>query len=105
MKKRDLIISICLILAFTLTSFFPSLKIGFVNRDDNSYITENPLITELSWEKIKTIFSTSYMGHYHPLTLLSYSLEYLFFKLNPFVYHATNLILHLCNSLLVFWFI
>jgi tetratricopeptide (TPR) repeat protein len=45
------------------------------------------------------------MGHYHPLTLLSYALEYRFFKLNPFAYHLTNLILHLMNGLLVFWLI
>ena len=105
MKKRALIISICLILAVTFISFFPSLENDFVNRDDNLYVTNNSLITELSWENIKTIFSTSYMGHYHPLTLLSYSMEYLFFKLNPFIYHTTNLLLHLCNSLLVFWLI
>lgn len=105
MKKRNLLISIGLILAVTFTSYFPSLKNEFVNRDDNSYVTENPLIMELSWENIKTIFDTSYMGHYHPLTLLSFSIEYVFFKLNPFIYHATNLTLHLCNSLLVFWFI
>ena len=105
MKKRDLIISIGLILAITFISFFPSLKNDFVNWDDNSYVTENNLIMELSWETIKTIFNHFYMGHYHPLTLLSYSMEYLFFKLNPFIYHTTNLILHLCNSLLVLWLV
>ncbi len=59
----------------------------------------------MSWRNIETIFDSIYMGHYHPLTLLSYSLEYRFFKLNPFAYHLTNLILHLMNGLLVFWLI
>jgi len=102
MKKHIIVLSLYLILAITFFSFYPSLKYGFVNRDDNFYVTENPLIKELSWENIKTIFSHPFMGHYHPLTLLSNSLEYHFFKLNPLVYHLTNLILHLMNGLLVF---
>lgn len=102
MKKQQIILSICLILTITFISFSPSLKNDFANWDDNFYVTENPLIMELSWKSIKTIFNQYYMGHYHPLTLLSYSLEYYFFKLNPLVYHLTNLILHLMNGLLVF---
>jgi tetratricopeptide (TPR) repeat protein len=42
---------------------------------------------------------------YLPLTILSYAVEYHFFGLAPAVYHATSLILHLGNCLLVFWFI
>jgi tetratricopeptide (TPR) repeat protein len=104
-KRREIIISICLILTITFVSFLPSLKNDFINWDDNQYVTENVTITDLSWENIKTIFSHFYMGHYHPLTLLSYSIEFEFHKLNPFIYHTTNLILHLFNSLFVFWLI
>jgi tetratricopeptide (TPR) repeat protein len=32
-------------------------------------------------------------------------MEFYFFKLNPLAYHTTNLLLHLINSLLVFWLI
>ncbi len=101
-KKHQIILSICLILTVTFISFSPSLENDFVNWDDDSYVTENPLIMELSWSSIKGIFSQYLMGHYHPLTLLSYALEFHFFKLNPFAYHLTNLILHLMNALLVF---
>jgi protein O-mannosyl-transferase len=102
MKNHKIILSLCLILALPSISLFPSLKNDFVNWDDPQYVTENKMITELSWRNIETIFDSTTMGHYHPLTLLSYSLEYRFFKLNPFVYHLTNLILHLLNGLLVF---
>jgi len=37
--------------------------------------------------------------------MLSFAMEYHFFQLNPFVYHLTNLILHLMNCLLAFWMI
>jgi len=103
MKNHKIILSLCLILAIPAISFFPCLKNDFLNWDDQQYVTENKMITELSWRSIETIFDSIYMGHYHPLTLLSYALEYRFFKLNPFAYHLTNLILHLMNGLLVFW--
>jgi len=103
MKNHKIILSLCLILAIPAISFFPCLKNDFLNWDDPQYVTENKMITELSWRNIETIFDSIYMGHYHPLTLLSYALEYRFFKLNPFAYHLTNLILHLMNGLLVFW--
>jgi len=103
MKNHKIILSLCLILAIPSISLFPSLKNDFINWDDQQYVTENKMIMEWSWRSIETIFDSIYMGHYHPLTLLSYALEYRFFKLNPFAYHLTNLILHLMNGLLVFW--
>lgn len=105
MKNYKIILSLCLILAIPSISFFPCLKNDFLNWDDPQYVTENKMIMEWSWRSIETIFDSIYMGHYHPLTLLSYALEYRFFKLNPFAYHLTNLILHLINGLLVFWLI
>ena len=105
MKNHKILFSLCLVLALPSISFFPCLKNDFINWDDPQYVTENKTITELSWRNIKTIFSSFYMEHYHPLTLLSFALEYRFFKLNPFAYHLTNLILHLLNTLLVFWLI
>jgi len=104
-KKYEIPVSIGLILIITFLSFLPSLKNDFVNWDDPQYVTENRTLTNPSWENIKTIFGSFYMGHYHPLTLLSYLLEYQFFELNPSAYHTTNLILHIFNSLLIFWVI
>ncbi len=104
-RKSKIILSLCLLLAISTLSFLPCLKNDFINWDDRQYVTENRLIMEWSGGNIETIFDSFYMGHYHPLTLLSYSLEYRFFKLNPLIYHLTNLILHLMNGLLVFLFI
>jgi len=104
-KKFKIIISIWLILIITFVAFFPSLKNEFTNWDDNEYVTENADIQNLSGRNIKKIFSSFYTGIYCPLTVLSYSVEYHFFKLNPYVYHSTNLNLHLLNTALVFWLI
>lgn len=72
--------------------------------DDNRYVYENPLIQSLSWSTLKAIFSTSILGTYGPLHLLSYSLDYLLWGLNPAGYHLQNLLLHTANGLLGYYF-
>ncbi len=90
--------------------YFKSLNNQFISSwDDNVYVTENPIIKSFHGDSIP--FSINYYfrnfigGNYHPLTMLSYSIEYSKFKLNPKPYHITNLVLHLLNTLLVFCFI
>jgi protein O-mannosyl-transferase len=91
--------------AITLVVFFPSLFNGFVlNWDDATYVHENDTIQALKWLNIKTMFTTYHNGNYHPLTELSYAIEYAFVGIKPFLYHLDNLILHLVNVFLVFVF-
>jgi len=102
---------LCLIFIIVFSAFLPSLKNGFLNWDDDIYVTDNPLIRQLSLESIKRIFTPStYTGGdsaqlYVPIAWLSYAIEHHFFGLNPAAYHATNLTLHAFNCLLVFWFL
>ena len=105
MKKFKIIISIFLILIVTLAAFYPSLKNNFTNWDDDLYVTGNSAIRSITLANLKNISTSFFATHYQPVTILSYLLEYHFFKLNPFNYHLTNLILHLLNCLLVFWVI
>ena len=105
MNKRYIIISVFLIVILTFITFYPSLQNGFTNWDDDLLVTKNLKIMNLSLKNIEIIFTTPHYGLYHPLVLLSYAFEYYFLKLDPRAYHATNLTLHLLNSLFVFWFI
>lgn len=104
MKTKEILFALSLIVAITFIAFYPSLKNGFTNWDDDEHVTENIAIRQLSWPNITKIFTTYYVGAYIPLTIFSYALEFHFFKLNPQAFHTTNLILHLFNCLLVFWF-
>ncbi len=74
----------------------------FTNWDDPGYIKDNPLVKDLSAEGLKNIFSTPIMGNYHPLTILSYALEYSFVQLQPYLYHVDSLLLHILTTLLVY---
>jgi protein O-mannosyl-transferase len=82
--------------------YFISLFNGFTNWDDQGYVTGNELIKSLSFDNIKKIFVTPVMGNYHPLTMLSYAVEYSIAGLSPFIYHLTNLLLHVLNTWLVY---
>lgn len=93
------------ILMLTLLVFSFGLNNELVNWDDDSYITNNALVHSLSPENIVNIFTTFYTGNYHPITLLSYAIEYNFVKEAPFLYHLNNLILHSINVILLFYFL
>lgn len=81
--------------------YLPSLQNGFVNWDDESYISNNPYIRSLDFQFIKWAFSSFYAGFWIPLTWASFAMDYAFWGLNPTGYHLTNIILHGLNTFLV----
>ncbi|MFZ4520751.1 MAG: tetratricopeptide repeat protein [Bacteroidales bacterium] len=91
-----------LLIAITFIAYLPSLKNEFVNWDDIVYIMNNEMITTFSWENTRKIFSTFFMGNYHPFILLSFSVDFHFFKFAAPGYHFHNLVLHIVNSVLVY---
>jgi tetratricopeptide (TPR) repeat protein len=92
-----------ILLTITFICYFPSLGNDFVYTwDDNAYITDNLLIRSLSLSSIGAMFTSQVGGTYVPLPLLSYAIEYKLWGLNPMYFHATNLMLHLICTLLVY---
>ena len=74
----------------------------FTDWDDKGYLLNNPLITDISLTQLKKIFTTPVMGNYHPLTILTYAIEYHYVQFEPWLYHIDNLILHVVATLSVF---
>jgi tetratricopeptide (TPR) repeat protein len=105
MDKKKSILSAVLVLVVTFAALSPALIANFSNWDDQIMITQNAKIMGMSWDHVRIWFTTFHERLYHPLVLMSYSIEYHFFGLNPHVFHATNLALHLFNTLFVLWFI
>ena len=100
-KKNNIPLYIALICIVTFIAFFPSLNNGIDIWDDPFFVTNNPLIRIISWANI----NIPAVGNYQPITMLTYALEYHFFKLDPFFYHLNNIIIHLLNTSLLFWFV
>jgi protein O-mannosyl-transferase len=104
--EPSLLIAALLLIAVTAASFYPSFQNGFTNWDDEAHVIQNSVVVNsLSWKTVAKAFSSYQIGHYLPLTMLSYAVEYSLWGPNPLPYHITNLVLHILNSLLVFWLI
>ncbi len=103
--KYKFIIWIAIILLFTIIAYSTAFDNDFLNWDDDRYVTGNEHITELSAENIKTFFTEPYFVMYMPFTLLSYSVDYAIGGLNSYIFHSHNILLHLINTILVFFFI
>ncbi len=89
----------------TIMAYSKVFSAGFLSWDDGEYVLHNSNIKGLNVHNIKAWFTNFYVGNYHPLTMLSYAIDYALDGLRPFIYHITNLLLHLCNSYLVYVFI
>ena len=100
--RRRLFLYCLLVAGLTFLAFLPVLSNGFVNWDDNFYVTENPDIRGWSLHNVGQVLSTSYVGVWVPLTMLSYMADYSLFGLHPAGCHAVNLLLHCVNAALVF---
>jgi len=72
------------------------------NRDDDAYILNNPYILSLSISNIIDIFTSYYMGNYHPLSMLLLTSGHAIAGTDPWIYQLINLVLHLLNVLLVY---
>ncbi|MFN9720144.1 MAG: hypothetical protein ACK58L_15710 [Planctomycetota bacterium] len=94
-----------LLFVLGMISFWPSVHFDFVNWDDPIYVQNNPTIRSWSAENLKQISTEVIAKNYAPLTSLSFMLDYSFWGLNPCGYHATNVILHLVNGVLVYFLI
>jgi protein O-mannosyl-transferase len=90
--------------AITILALTNSLFNQITVWDDTQYIRDNPLVKNLSWAGVTDIFANPVMGNYHPLTILSYCIEYHFAGLEPLLYHYDSLLLHVLVVLLVYWF-
>ena len=82
------------IICGTAVSFAPALFFSFVSDDFT-------LIETARTSSIKTLFSSESWVYYRPLLLLSYAIEHTFWKASPAGYHATNVVLHVFNTVLV----
>ncbi len=76
----------------------------FLDYDDIGNVVQNQSIFSLEIRNIITIFKTSVLYSYNPVTFLVYALEYRVFGMNPSGFHLINILLHLANILLVFRF-
>ena len=101
-EKRSLLLCVLLI-AVVVAFYSPVTHNGFLNYDDDQYITNNPHVRAgLTWQTVKWAFTTYDQANWHPLTWLSHALDCELFGLNPAGHHYVNVLLHAANAVLLF---
>jgi protein O-mannosyl-transferase len=102
LDRRTLVFCLALV-AVVCASYYPVIHNGFVDYDDNGYITENTHVQAgLTWKTVKWAFLTNTAANWHPLTWLSHALDCELFGLNPVAHHGVNVLLHAANAVLLF---
>lgn len=100
-----------LLLAVILT-YYPVLKSQAFSFDDHQYIFTNNLVKNPGFNSIWRFFSeiltpSSVQGYYQPITMTALMLDYFLggTETNLAVFHLSNLVLHIGNTLLLFMFL
>lgn len=92
-----------LLVALTLAAFLPACGNGFVEYDDQLYVTENPrvqsgLSSGLGWAITDTSISA-----WHPLAWWSLQLDAQLYGHDATGFHFTNVVFHTLSVVLLFW--
>ena len=106
-KTKWLYGTVILLVFLVIFTYSGAIRNNFVSWDDNEYVVNNKLVRPGGETDLKDIFSTVVSLNYHPLTILSLSLNNNSCKscpegISPKPFIIGNIILHALNTLLVF---
>jgi len=101
--RLDVWISLFFVISI-LCVYWPVRNFSFVNFDDRQYVTDNYHVQAgLTLKSIRWSFSATHASNWHPLTWLSHMLDCQIYGMNPGHHHMTNVLLHILNTLLLFF--
>src|SRR5689334_11854892 len=71
-----------LLVFLTVVLYYPARTHGFVNYDDNVYVTDNEHVKDgLTWDTVTWAFVSFDAGNWHPVTWLSHALDFQLYDL------------------------
>lgn len=82
-------------------AFHGTLDNAFVAFDDDRYITANPRTASITSYNLRWMLTDTSLFYWHPLTYLVHAAEVQAFGMEPAGHHATGLLLHAANAVLV----
>ena len=98
---RVLLPTLVALLAFA--AFLPALEGGFLDWDDDRNFLWNTGYRGLGLRELQWMFTATWMGHYIPVTWLTFGLNHALGGMDPWGYHLGNLLLHAANTTLFFF--
>jgi tetratricopeptide (TPR) repeat protein len=103
--ERPGLIASLLVLA-ALAVYLPLVYLGFLNFDDDLYVTRNPQVQSgLTWSGLAWAFTHLHAANWHPVTWLSHMLDCQLYGLNPVGHHFTSFLFHAANTVLLFFWL
>jgi len=101
--RPELAISLFLIIAILIV-YWQVNNYDFTRYDDGVYVYNNRYIQDgLTFSNVRWAFTTTYFANWHPLTWISYMVDITLYGMNPGQHHLTNVLLHIANTLLLFY--
>jgi tetratricopeptide (TPR) repeat protein len=95
--------ALAILVALVLMVYAPVRAYDFISFDDPSYVSENPHVAGgLTWAGVSWAFTTLHAGYWIPLTWFSYMADVQIAGPGAGAHHATNVLLHLASTLLLF---
>jgi tetratricopeptide (TPR) repeat protein len=106
-KKEQLSLLLPFIIVLIIAClYYPVRNFGFLNFDDDLYITNNALVLEgFSFSNCVQAFQRNLGGHYHPITWISHMIDLSLFGLHPGAHHIVNVFIHCINVILCFYLV
>jgi len=103
--RPDLLILLALG-AITFAIYAQVIGHQFITLDDPTYIRENPMVNRgVTGAGLAWAFTTFHVANWHPLTWISHMIDCEFFGTNAGGHLLVNALIHVANTLLVFWFL
>ncbi len=99
--RRGTAIAVAVIAALCVVVYGPSLGGGFLNWDDEKYVTSNPEMRLSFGAAVSTIFGTYLTGNWNPLQRLTYWIEWHAGGQSAFLFRLDSLLLHIAACVLV----
>ena len=91
------------IFGLSIVVYWAATGFGFVNVDDQTYVTANTVVQKgLTWEGFTWAFASVHGSNWHPLTWLSHMADVNLFGLDAGKHHLISIVIHAVNSVLLF---
>jgi protein O-mannosyl-transferase len=101
---KIIVLVLLALVALNLIIYTPSLHYGFLHYDDPAYVSENVEVSQgFTRHGVLWAFNIGYSANWHPLAWFSHMLDVQFYGMAAQRHHLTNILLHIANSLLLFW--
>jgi Flp pilus assembly protein TadD len=103
--RPDLLIMLGLAVT-TLAIYAQVIGHQFITLDDDAYIKENVMVNRgVTLAGVAWAFATFDQGNWHPLTWIAHMMDSQLFGMNAGGHLLVNTLIHVANTLLVFWFL